>query len=482
MAEQRAELEKTMGTFDVLAMAFGTMIGWGWIMLSGSWVADGGVAGAILAFAIGAVMCIFVGLTYAELTPALPATGGGLVFAYRGMGYTGGWITGWSMIFAYVGVAAWEGPALATAIGYIVPLPKIATLWTIQGFEVTGGFVLIGVVGGIFMTLINYMGGHGAAAFETIATAALATGGILFFVSSLVKGDAANATPMLTTGKGIVAVIIQVPAMFVGFDVIPQTVEESNVPMSKLGQIIIIAIIMSGVWYMMMILATSFAAPSDFRIASLESAVGVPVADAFAYCMGSEILGKCIIVVALCGILTSWNGFIIGAARLMFGMGRAKMLPAVFGKTHPKHNSPYASVLLVGIVTFLSPLLGKNALGWFVDASSLGTVFAYLMVTIAFIKVRKQEPELDRPYKAPGTWVGYVAAVISVFFIYLYTPIGPGALSAPCWGMVAFWIILGVVLYQMAKKTYKDVKPSEREILIFGAEIARKDYVDGKYD
>jgi APA family basic amino acid/polyamine antiporter len=482
MGEQRAELQKTMGTFDVLCMAFGTMIGWGWIMLAGSWVADGGVAGAILAFAIGAVMCIFVGLTYAELTPALPATGGGLVFAYRGLGYTGGWITGWSMIFAYVGVAAWEGPALATAIQYIVPLPKIATLWTIEGFEVTGGFVLVGVIGGIIISGINFMGGHGAALFESIATSALAIGGILFFVSSMVKGDVANAIPMVTSGKGIVAVIIQVPAMFVGFDVIPQTVEESNVPMSKLGNIIIIAIIMAGVWYMMMILAISFAAPMDFRMQSLESAVGVPVADAFAYCMGSAVLGKCIIVVALCGILTSWNGFIIGAARLMFAMGRAKMLPEVFGKTHPKFGSPYAAVLLVGIVTFLSPLLGKNALSWFVDASSLGTVFAYLMVCISFIQVRKKEPNLDRPYKAPGTWVGYVATVISLFFIYLYTPIGPGALSAPCWAMVAFWIVLGVILYQMAKNTHKNVKASERELLIFGADVARKDYLEGKYD
>ncbi len=361
MGEQRAELEKSMGMFDVLAMAFGTMIGWGWIMLAGSWVMSGGVLGAVLAFVIGAIMCIFVGLTYAELTPALPATGGGLVFAYRGMGYTGGWITGWAMIFAYVGVAAWEGPALATAISYLVPLPKLGVLWTIQGFEVAGSFVIIGIVGGLLMTFINYHGTAGAAKFETIATAALAIGGILFFVTSLVKGEVANLTPAFTTTKGIVAVIVQTPAMFVGFDVIPQTVEESNVPMNKLGKIILISIIMAGVWYCAMIVAVAFAAPSDYIEQSLNSQGGVPVADCFSYALGGSVIaGKLIIIVALCGILTSWNGFIVGSARLMFGMGRAKMLPAIFGKTHQKYNSPYAAVLLVGLVTLLSPLLGKT--------------------------------------------------------------------------------------------------------------------------
>jgi amino acid transporter len=85
--EERAELKKVMNLKDVMSLAFGTMIGWGWIMLAGVWVAAAGVVGAVAAFIIGAILCIFVGLTYAELTPALPLAGGELVFAYRGLGY-----------------------------------------------------------------------------------------------------------------------------------------------------------------------------------------------------------------------------------------------------------------------------------------------------------------------------------------------------------------------------------------------------------
>ncbi|MEG1930852.1 MAG: amino acid permease, partial [Anaerovorax sp.] len=79
MTTKNQSLQKSFSTKDVLAMAFGTMIGWGWIMLSGQWAADAGMVGAIVAYVVGAMLCVFVGLTYAELTPAIPCTGGGVV-------------------------------------------------------------------------------------------------------------------------------------------------------------------------------------------------------------------------------------------------------------------------------------------------------------------------------------------------------------------------------------------------------------------
>ena len=97
-------LQKAFKTRDVLAMAFGSMIGWGWIMLAGQWAQDAGTLGAILAYGVGAVLCIVVGLTYAELTPAIPYTGGGVVFAYKSMGYWPSVFTGIATVLAYLNV------------------------------------------------------------------------------------------------------------------------------------------------------------------------------------------------------------------------------------------------------------------------------------------------------------------------------------------------------------------------------------------
>ena len=94
-------------------------------------------------------MAIFVGLTYAELTPMLPLSGGELVFSYRAMGYNASWFTGWMITLAYLGVAAWEGPALANAINFLFAglLPQGPTLWSFAGSDVTVSFILIAAIG-----------------------------------------------------------------------------------------------------------------------------------------------------------------------------------------------------------------------------------------------------------------------------------------------------------------------------------------------
>ena len=94
---ERASLAKTLGRGDVWALAFGSIVGWGWVMLAGSWVTLAGTVGAIIAFIVAIVFCSIIGMAYAELTPAIPLAGGSLVFAYRAGGYTFGWISAWAM-------------------------------------------------------------------------------------------------------------------------------------------------------------------------------------------------------------------------------------------------------------------------------------------------------------------------------------------------------------------------------------------------
>ncbi len=218
-----------------------------------------------------------------------------------------------------------------------------------------------------------------------------------------------------------------------------------------------------------MIIGISLSAPQDVRVGD-----GIPVADSFAYAMNHPVFGKLMIIAAMCGILTSWNGFIVGATRVLFGMGRAKMLPATFGRVHPKYQTPTAAIILVGAITALSPLLGKTSLVWFVDASAFGTVVAYFMVALSFLALRRKEPGLARPYLVPaGTLVGILAILVAGFFLYLYLPIDPGALLPVEWALVLGWIVLGIVFFIQSQSAYKDVTPEEREYLLFGDQYSR---------
>lgn len=474
MGEMRAKLEKQYSSRDILALAFGTMIGWGWVALAGAWVSGGGWLGACLAYAVGAVLCIFVGLCYAELTPALPCAGGSLVFSYRALGYKGGWVAVWATCFAYVGVAAWEGIAIATAVDYIFPIPQWGYLWTLAGKDVYLSWSAVGMVVGLFIIALNYFGGKAAVWFQTAATILLAAVGAFFFGGSVTLGSLQNLGEAFTGVKGFIGVLLMTPAMFVGFDVIPQAAEEMNIPLNKLPRILILSILLAALWYVVICYGVAMATPPAVIANST-----VAVADAATYVFNNPLMGKIVIFGAVCGILTSWNGFVIGGVRILFAMGRAKMLPPVFGKLHPKHKTPSAAVLLVGAICIMSPLLGQNALIWFVNASSFGTVVTYLLVCVAFMRLREQEPDLRRPYKLPnGKLLGGIAVAISIAFTALYIPPSPQPLVWPYeWGMVIFWAVLGAVLVLCARSYSGSITEGERELLIYGKEYARKDRV-----
>lgn len=465
-------LKRVLGRTDVLTLAFGTMVGWGWVMLSGVWIKEAGVTGSLLAFSAGATLCILVGLTYAELTAALPLAGGEMVYAYRAIDQRFAWLVGWAISFAYLGVAAWEGIAIATAIDYILPIPKVGYLWSVGGYPVFVSWSLVGMAGALVLLFLNHFGIRPAAIFQVMTTSALFLVGLIFVFGGISFGDPSYITPAFTSGNGMIAVLLMVPSMFVGFDVIPQSAEEMNLPLRQISKTLIVSILMAACWYFLVILGISLSAPPEVRNAGI-----VPAADAMAYCFGSPLFGKIMIIGGICGILTSWNGFIVGSTRILYAMGRAKMLPPFFGKLHPKYKTPTGAIFLVGGICTITPLLGRNALVWFVNVSAFGSVFSYLMVSVAFLILRKKEPDLERPFKIKyGIPVGILVLFISIGFLLLYTPIGQVSLTWPHeWMLILIWALLGVVFYLWNRASYGNVSAEERELLIFGEKYSRKD-------
>ena len=153
--KKKSEFNKVFSAWDILVIAFGAMIGWGWVVSTGDWINTGGVIGAILGFVIGGIMIFFVGLTYAELTAALPQCGGEHVFSFRAMGPIGSYICTWAIILGYVSVVCFEACALPTIITYIYPDFLQGYLYTVAGFDIYASWVAVAVIVAIFITYIN---------------------------------------------------------------------------------------------------------------------------------------------------------------------------------------------------------------------------------------------------------------------------------------------------------------------------------------
>lgn len=483
--KKTSDFDKVLGAWDILVIAFGAMIGWGWVVSSGDWIATGGVIGAAIGFVIGGIMVFFVGLTYAELTSAMPQCGGEHVFSHKAMGAMGSFICTWAIILGYVSVVCFEACALPTIITYIYPPFLKGYLYTVAGFDIYASWLAVAVCMAIFMTYINIRGVKTAAILQTILTVVIGGVGILLMVASAFSGNPGNLSGQLFLGdstgsiiKAIVSVAVMTPFYFIGFDVIPQAAEEINVDLKKIGKILILSIVLAVAFYSLIIIAVGYVM-NPAAIAESQSGTGLVTADAMGKAFNSTMMAKVIIIGGMCGIATSWNSFLMGGSRAMYSMAESYMIPKTFAKLHPKYKTPVNALYLIGALSIIAPFAGRKMLVWIVDAGNFGCCIAYCMVSLSFILLRKKAPDMERPYKVKNYMlVGVIAVVMSGFMVVMYLIPGSGAaLVWQEWIMTGAWIILGIIFCIACKAKYKEKFGSLVEV-ISDADAAVLQYSD----
>lgn len=464
MEKKKSDFDKVFSAWDILVIAFGAMIGWGWVVSSGDWIEKGGVIGAVLGFAIGGIMIYFVGLTYAELTAAMPQCGGEHVFSYKAMGPIGSFICTWAIILGYVSVVCYEACALPTIVEYIYPDFLKGYLYTIAGFDVYASWVAVAVILSVIITFINIKGAKTAATLQTILTGIIGGVGILLIASSAFSGNVSNLQGQLFVGdssfgiiKTIFSVAVVTPFFFIGFDVIPQAAEEINIPLKKIGKILILSILLAVAFYALIILAVGYVMNQDSIISS-QSGSGLVTADAMAKAFNSSTMSKVMIVGGMCGIITSWNSFMIGGSRAMYSMAESYMIPRSFVKLHDKYKTPINALYLIGGLSVIAPFFGKKMLAWIMDAGNFGCCIAYCMVSMSFMILRKKLPDMKRPYEVKNyKAVGTIAVAMSGFMVAMYIIPNSGcSLVWQEWIMAGGWCILGLVFCVFCKLKYKE--------------------------
>ena len=464
MPKKKSDFDKVFSAWDILVIAFGAMIGWGWVVSSGGWIEEGGVVGAALGFLIGGIMIFFVGLTYAELTAAMPQCGGEHVFSHKALGPNGSFICTWGIILGYVGVACFEACAFPTILTYLWPGFLKGYLYSVAGFDIYASWLAVAITLAFIITVINIMGAKTAAFLQTVLTVIIGGAGILLIVASVINGSVDNLSGQMFVGstggsmiKSILGVAVVTPFYFIGFDVIPQAAEEINVPLKKIGRMLILSVVLAVVFYALVILAVGYVLDSDAILAS-QAGTGLVTADAMAVAFKTSVMAKVIIVGGMCGIVTSWNSFMIGGSRAMYSMAESYMIPPMFAKLHPKHKTPVNSLYLIGALTMLAPFAGRKMMVWICDAGNFGCCLAYCMVSISFLILRKKAPEMERPYKVPAyKFVGAMAVLMSGFMVLMYCIPGSGGnLVWQEWCMVCGWSLLGAIFYVICKKKYKE--------------------------
>ncbi|AXK31842.1 APC family permease [Streptomyces armeniacus] len=432
---------RVLGRADVLALAFGAMIGFGWVVLTSEFLGDAGPGGAALAFLVGGGIVTLIGLVYAELVSAMPHAGGEHNYALRALGARGAFVASWALVLGYVSVVAFEAVALPQTMLYLFPDMLTGHLWTVADYDVHASWVAVGVVAAVAVTALNYVGVRPASVFQTIAVLVLLCTGAALLFGSFRGGSSEDMGPWFTGGaEGIFLVLTAVPFLFVGFDVIPQSAAEINLPYRQIGKLLVVSVLCATAWYVLIMLTVASgmtpAALADSELAS---------ADAMTALWSSQTMGNLLIIGGVAGILTSWNAFLIGGSRLIYAMAVSGMLPRWFGRLHPRFRTPANAVLFIGALSVVAPFFGQPMLVWLVDAGGINIVIGYLVVVVSFLLLRRRDPAMERPFRTPGgSPTGAAALVLTLGLAVLYLPGMPAELKWPSeWVIVGAWWLAG---------------------------------------
>lgn len=482
---QNPTLKRQLSPLHVWAIAFGCIIGWGSFINPGKkFLPNSGVAGTAIAMALGALVMIIIAFSYAYMVPKYPKAGGEFTFTKQCFGKPTAYICGWFLVAAYLT----NVPMNSTAIGLIVDgldgsadILKFGFHYQIAGFDVWMGEMLLAFGILILFGILNILGVKKAGIVQTVLAALLAISVITLTVSALVSSKASwnNIAPIwgfdknaaieaATNGKyttvdsfahsgtmgimsSVLATFAIAPWAFVGFDTIPQAAEEFKFSYKKVSFIMVIAILFGCFVYTAnnTIAAAAIENWPDLIVESsstpwllLEAAkrlLGVP---------GVVLVG----VAVSCAVLSGIMGFYLASSRLMYSMSREGYLPGFFGKIDNKHGTPKNAVIFCVIISLSGPVLGREALGWFVDMSAIGASIGYFFTCAAtLITIRR--------FKDGGVFLKIMAVVgllFSLSFAVLQLVPIPG-LEAVHFGnesyiMLLIWIALGAVFYIVQRK------------------------------
>lgn len=478
--EQRKTLSKTLKPSWVWAIAFGSSIGWGAFILPADWIGQAGPLGAIIGLLLGAIVMMFIAVSYGVLIKKYPVSGGEYAYAFVSAGKYWSFVTGWFLALGYICIVALNASAFSLLLKYLFPgFMNQVFLYEIAGWQVFLPELIISSVAILFFAYLNIKGGGISGKLQFIFSVVLIIGVSIMGVYTFIYADLPiqNMQPFFSTDKSIMTSIILIlaiaPWAYVGFDNVPQAAEEFKFSPHKAFSLIILSLLASGLVYAVMVGVTSWTYPTN---QVLDSSNLWLTGDIIGSSFG--ILGVIVLAIAICmGIFTGLNGFFHSSSRLLFAMGRAKALPSFFQDLHPVYKTPYKAIWFIAIITLPSVWFGREALLWIVDMSSTGVSVAYFFTCFAAYKAlawnkNKQNVSVEPIKKA----VALIGAIFSIgFLLLLLTPGSPAQLKTPSLIALIVWIILGFVFFGIMYKQYKLYSAKELNYFIFGEENKKEE-------
>jgi APA family basic amino acid/polyamine antiporter len=457
--EPAHRLRRELSALDLTVFGVGVIIGTGIFVLTGQVARDKAGPAVALSFILAAVVCGLAALCYAEFASTVPVAGSAYTFSYATIGEFPAWIIGWDLILemalgAAVVSVGWSGyfASLLDDIGVTIPESLAAP----PGEGGTVNVPAIALV--VVVTALLVLGVKISSRVNAVVVAVKVSIVLLVIFAGLFFVKGANYEPFIPPskpteeGSGLTAPLMQVlfgftPASFgwlgifaaiaivffayIGFDIVATAAEEArnpqrDIPIGLIGSLIITAVLYAAV-------STVVAGMQNYTKLS----TAAPLADAFK-AVGHPVFATIIDVGAVIGLTTVVMILLLGQSRIFFAMGRDGLMPPWLSVVHPRFGTPYRSTVIMGVI--VAVLAGFIPLAELATLVNIGTLFAFLVVSIAVMVLRRTRPDLPRAFRTP--WVPFVPvlSVLGCLFVMINLPVDT-------WLRFLAWMVIGIVIY-----------------------------------
>lgn len=469
--------ERYLTPLSVWALSFGCAVGWGAFVMPGTtFLPIAGPLGTALGILLGAIVMLVIGINYHYLMNRYPKNGGTLTYTVRTFGYDHGFLASWFLVLVYIAII-WANATALVLIGrnLLGSMFQFGFHYQILGYDVYFGEILLSVIAIALFGIICMKGKRFAGWIQTVMAVILFCGILFCFLNVMGKHEGGLATlapAFASTGKNpfsqIFSIVVLAPWAFIGFESVSHSPEEFRFSVKKIIGVLVAALVTSGASYIMLAEIAVAVLPKGYdswtsyigEIGNMQGLKGLPVFFATDSAMGKKGLLTMGITV-LAAIITGLIGNYIAASRLLYAMSEEKILPKWFGQLN-KERVPKNALLFLLVVSLFIPFLGRTAIGWIVDVTTIGATIVYGYTSAAAYVASKGEG--NRRIRMTGI-SGLIFSVI--FFLY-FMVFSAGAMATESYLILVAWSILGFVYFRYVFSRDKDKRFGKSTVVWIG--------------
>jgi APA family basic amino acid/polyamine antiporter len=452
-------LKRSLSAWDLTLLGIGAIIGTGIFVLTGTAAANQAGPAITLSYMAAGLACAFAALCYAEFASMIPIAGSAYTYAYATLGELVAWMIGWDLILEYaVGsmtvAIGWSGYMQRLLAGFGITLPAAL------GAAPPVGIINLPAVIIVLLIMILLVVGIRESARFNAAMVAIKLAAVLFFLGAgITYVEPANWQPYAPYGwPGVMAAAAVVFFAYIGFDAVSTTAEEAKNPQRDLPIGIIASLVVCTILYLLvggvltgMVPVVQYRAIAEALpgVAMVEPAESVKFLNA-PVAFALEVIGQgwaagLVSAGAVAGITSVLLVMLMSQPRIFFAMSRDRLLPQGVSKVHPKYGTPYITTIITCVLVAL--IAGVTQIQVVGEMTSIGTLFAFVVVCAAVLTLRAKRPEAKRPFKVPFGPVFPVLGIVSCSYLMLSLPV-------LTWVRFLVWLDIGMVIYWFYGRTH----------------------------